>query len=83
MKTTHPAFWGAGLAGLFIGVLLVVMGATAPSDAGRLAGGYGLLVLGSAAYLLAGLTLRERLARRSGSATHSAQSAAAPAAGRS
>jgi hypothetical protein len=67
MKRTHPAFWGAGLAGTFTGTLLVMAGLTNPSDIGGLAGGYGLMMIGSALFLLAGLKLRERLVDRADS----------------
>jgi hypothetical protein len=63
MKRTHPALRGAGWAGLFMGALLVVIGNVAPGDYGSLSGGYGLMLAGSAVYLLAGLKLRERLDR--------------------
>jgi hypothetical protein len=80
MKRTHPAFWGAGLAGLFTGGLLVILGLTAPADVASLAGGYGLMMIGSAIYLLAGLAIRERVARRQ---TAIIGSSAIPAASRS
>ena len=67
MKQTHPAFWGAGLAGAFTGTLLVFGGLTKPGDVGGLAGGYGLMMIGSALFLLAGLKLRERLVDRADS----------------
>jgi hypothetical protein len=67
MKRTHPAFWGAGLAGTFTGALLVIVGLTNPSDVGSLSGGYGLMMIGSATFLLAGLKLRERLVDRADS----------------
>jgi hypothetical protein len=67
MKRTHPAFWGAGLAGAFTGTLLVVADLANPSDIGGLAGGYGLMLIGSALFLLAGLKLRERLVDRADS----------------
>ena len=64
MKQTHPAFWGAGWAGMFTGALLVIGGLTGPADIGGLAGGYGLMMIGSAVFLLTGLKLRERLVER-------------------
>ncbi|HEY7463168.1 MAG TPA: hypothetical protein VH987_01845 [Candidatus Limnocylindria bacterium] len=64
MKKTHPAFWGAGWAGAFTGSLLVIVGMTYPADVARMAGGYGLMMIGCAVYLLAGLKLRERIVRR-------------------
>jgi hypothetical protein len=65
MKRTHPAFWGAGWAGLAVGGLMTVIGLTDPSESAQLAGGYGLMLMGSAVYLLGGLGLRRSLARRS------------------
>ena len=56
--------WGAGWAGLAVGVALAAMGIVGSSDVLQLAGGYGVLMAGSAAYLLAGLKVRETLARR-------------------
>lgn len=64
MKRTHPAFWGAGWAGLFVGTLMTAIGLNAGSELGQMAGGYGLLITGSAAYLIAGLGLRQAFARR-------------------
>lgn len=64
MKRTHPAFWGAGWAGLLIGTLLGMYGAAMPGEVAQLAGGYGLLLTGSALYLIAGLGLKQTLARR-------------------
>lgn len=56
--------WGAGWAGLAVGVALAAMGIMGSSDVLQLAGGYGVLMAGSAVYLLAGLKVRETLARR-------------------
>lgn len=64
MKRTHPAFWGAGFAGIFTGTLLFVGGLTGPADLGQLLGGYGLMMIGSAVFLLAGLKVRERIVDR-------------------
>jgi hypothetical protein len=64
MKTTHPAFWGAAWAGLAVGGALTVFGLTSLSDVASLAGGYGLMLMGTALFLLAGLKLRERLMER-------------------
>ncbi len=64
MKRTHPAFWGAGLAGVFTGTAMTLIGLTSASELGQMAGGYGLMMAGSALYLLAGLGLRQALARR-------------------
>lgn len=64
MKRTHPAFWGAGWAGVAVGALMTVVGLVDPSESAQLAGGYGLMLMGSAVYLLGGLGLRQALARR-------------------
>jgi hypothetical protein len=64
MKKSHPAFWAAGWAGVAVGVALVIGSVNGPSDVGNLAGGYGVMLTGSAAYLLAGLRLRQRFGRR-------------------
>ena len=64
MKHTHPAFWGAGWAGLFVGGLLTVLGLVGGSETEQLAAGYGLMMAGAAVYLLGGLGLRRALARR-------------------
>jgi hypothetical protein len=64
MKQSHPAFWAAGWAGLAAGSVLVIGSISGPSDIANLAGGYGLMLMGSAAYLLAGLKLRQRGNRR-------------------
>lgn len=65
MKRTHPAFWGAGWAGLAVGGLMTLIGLVDPGESAQLAGGYGLLMMGSAVYLLGGLGLRQTIARRS------------------
>jgi hypothetical protein len=84
MKRTHRAFWAAGWAGMAIGVLLVIAGISAPSEVAALAGGYGLMVIGAAAYLLAGLKLRDRHIRRQlSSATVAAMSGTTAASARS
>ena len=64
MKTTHPAFWGAAWAGLAVGGALTVFGLTSLSDVASLAGGYGLMLMGTSLCLVAGLKLRERLMER-------------------
>jgi hypothetical protein len=64
MNRTHPALWGFGFAGLFSGALLTAIGIFGAGDTASLAGGYGLLMIGSAIYLLGGLKLRERLSQR-------------------
>jgi hypothetical protein len=74
MTRTHPALWGFGLAGLFSGALLTAIGIFGAGDSASLAGGYGLLMIGSAVYLLGGLKLRERLSHRTSAATAAASS---------
>lgn len=61
MKQSHPAFWAAGWAGAAAGSVLVIGSISGPNDIASLAGGYGLMLMGSAAYLLAGLKLRQRV----------------------
>lgn len=46
------------------GVVLAVIGIFGANDIAGLAGGYGVLVIGSAGYLLIGLKIRERLGHR-------------------
>src|SRR5262245_30107754 len=60
MTYTHPAFWGAGLAGIAVGGLLTLFGLTGSSEVASMADGYGLMMLGTSLYLLAGLKVRER-----------------------
>ncbi len=64
MKTTHPALWGAGWAGIAVGGVLTLFGLTNPSDVAPVAGAYGLLLMGTGLFLFAGLKLRERLLDR-------------------
>jgi hypothetical protein len=64
MKRTHPALWGFGWAGLFVGSLLAVLGMLDGGETARMAVGYGLLMAGSAVYLLGGLGVRRALAHR-------------------
>jgi hypothetical protein len=64
MKRTHPALWGFGLAGVVTGALLTAVGLVGADEIARMAGGYGLMMIGAALYLLAGLKLREQLGRR-------------------
>lgn len=65
MKRTHPAFWGAGWAGVAVGALMALTGLVDPSEPAQLAGGYGLMLMGSAVYLLGGLGLRQTMVNRS------------------
>jgi len=64
MKTTHPASWGAGWAGVAVGGALTLFGLTSQSEGASLAGGYGLMLMGTALFLVAGLKLRELLLDR-------------------
>ena len=64
MKPTHPAFWGAGWAGMAFGGALTLFGLTSLSEIASVAGGYGLMLLGASLFLLAGLKMRERLQDR-------------------
>jgi hypothetical protein len=64
MKRTHPALWGFGWAGLFVGSLLAVFGLLDGGETAQMAIGYGLLMSGAAVYLLGGLGVRRALARR-------------------
>ncbi len=75
MKRTHPAFWGAGWAGLAVGALMSLMGVLDATESARLAGGYGLMLMGSAVYLLGGLGLRQALVNRAARNESSAASA--------
>ncbi|HEY7846990.1 MAG TPA: hypothetical protein VIC83_02225 [Candidatus Limnocylindria bacterium] len=61
MTKTHPAFWGAAWAGLAVGGLLTVIGLANPHEFARLAGAYGLMMMGAALFLMAGLKVRERV----------------------
>ncbi len=79
MKRTHPAFWGAGWAGLAVGALMALMGVVDANESAQLAGGYGLMLMGSAVYLLGGLGLRHALGDR---AARSQMAAASPAGSR-
>jgi len=54
---------GFGLAGAVAGLVLLAVGPFA-GELGSMLAGYGLLVLVSAAYLLAGLAIRDRVRRR-------------------
>ena len=64
MKTTHPAFWGAGWAGMAVGGALTLLGLTSLSEVAQVAGAYGLMLVGAALFLLSGLKARERLLER-------------------
>jgi hypothetical protein len=64
MNRTHSAIWAFGLAGMAGGLVLTAIGSFGAGDVAALAGGYGQLVIGSAAYLLIGMKVRERFGRR-------------------
>jgi hypothetical protein len=64
MNRTHPGLWTFGVAGLVGGVVLTAIGVVGAGEIGSLAGGYGVLMIGAAAYLMIGLKLRARLGRR-------------------
>jgi hypothetical protein len=64
MTKTHPAFWGAGWAAIAVGAALLLFGLTSASEVARVAGGYGLMLIGAGLYLIAGLKIRERLVDR-------------------
>jgi hypothetical protein len=73
---------------MFVGAVMTTIGVAGSGDVANLAGGYGLMVMGSALYLLAGLRLRERLAQRTVSVASAPSTSVAPsgtvaAAGRS
>jgi hypothetical protein len=59
----RASLWYVTLASLVFGTLLVAGGATAASDIGSLAAGYGLLIIGSALFLGAGLTVQALIGR--------------------
>ncbi|HEX6139049.1 MAG TPA: hypothetical protein VF013_01135 [Candidatus Limnocylindria bacterium] len=65
MKQRTSPLWMAGWVGLAGGAALAVLGLVAADELSQLAGGYGLMLMGAATYLLGGLGLRESLARRS------------------
>ena len=56
--------WSLALAGLGFGSLAMVGGTAIGGTLGPLAVGYGLLVVGAALYMVAGLALRERVSHR-------------------
>jgi len=59
----HASLWFVTLASLVFGALLVIGGASAASDIGSLAAGYGVLVIGSALFLGGGLTVQALIGR--------------------
>lgn len=64
MKQSHPMFWVAGWGGVVAGALLAVFGLLASNELLNALGGYGLVVAGCGLYLVAGLKVREMVARR-------------------
>lgn len=59
----HRSLWFVTLASLVFGTLLVIGGASAASDIGSLAAGYGVLIIGSALFLGGGLAIQSRIGR--------------------
>jgi hypothetical protein len=59
----HASLWFVTLASLLFGALLVIGGASAASDIGSLAAGYGVLIIGSALFLGGGLAIRPLIGR--------------------
>jgi hypothetical protein len=72
MNRTHSALWGFGLAGMATGVASTALGFLGAGEVAGLASGYGVLVIGTAGYLLIGLKLRERFGRRAPAAASAA-----------
>jgi hypothetical protein len=66
MNTSSPKLWVLGWTGAILGASLTLLGLLTPGELSGLLGGYGLMTFGSALYLVAGLKLRETLARRRG-----------------
>lgn len=64
MKRSSKVLWITGWAGLGLGALLTIAGMASDHVLTNMFGGYGLMVMGAALYLLAGLGLRESLANR-------------------
>ena len=79
MKRTHPAFWGAGWAGVAVGGFMVLLGLFGADEVAQLAGGYGLLMVAAALWLIGGLGLRETLRRRTISASIGTEPVSTPA----
>jgi hypothetical protein len=59
----HASLWFVTLASLVFGGLLVIGGASAASDIGSLAAGYGVLIIGSALFLGGGLAIQSLIGR--------------------
>jgi hypothetical protein len=60
----RQSLWSLGVLGLVLGTLGMVGGTAVGGTIGPIAAGYGLLVTLTALYLVAGLAIRERLAKR-------------------
>lgn len=80
MKKSHPMFWAAGWVAVVAGSLLAAVGLLSSNEMLNLAGGYGLMVAGCGLYLIAGLKLREMVARRRTPAERTPASERMPAA---
>jgi hypothetical protein len=65
----RSALWLIGVASLTLGLVLVAGGGVFGPELAPLTRGYGMLVIGAAVYMLAGLTLRDLLRRSARSAT--------------
>lgn len=61
----HSSLWVVTFASLAAGTLMVFGGASAGSDIGSLAAGYGLLVIGSSLFLGFGLAIQALVLRGS------------------
>jgi len=59
----HALLWYVTLTSLAFGALLVLGGASAASDIGSLAAGYGALIIGAAVFLGGGLTIQALIGR--------------------
>jgi hypothetical protein len=70
MSNTSPKLRVCGWAGTVLGASLTGLGLLVPGELSGLIGGYGLMTLGAALYLVAGLRLRDALAGRNTAAQH-------------
>jgi hypothetical protein len=64
MKQSHPAFWVAGWVGVVAGSMLGAVGLLSADELMKAVGGYGLVIAGCGLYLVAGLKIRQMVARR-------------------
>ena len=60
----RQSLWSIAMLGLGLGSLAIVGGTAIGGELAPLAGGYGILVLIAALYLVAGLAIRDRVWRR-------------------